>query len=296
MRKTNTRIIAAALAVACVFSIETISLDQTAQNTKSTAQTENPADSQNSRKASLPHDKDQPGDFEAPSVIKMMKKAVQPVGQTLYVWGGGWNEEDTGGGIESVTLGISDQWKSFFDQQSGSYSYLQHEYQIHDGLDCSGYVGWVVYNTLEKENGRESYVVTADKQCELLEKRGLGTVIPSSQVKELHPGDLFNNAGHIYILVHGCEDGSRLILHASPPGVQFSGTPSADGKRDSMAAKEAAQIMSEHYPEYYARYPNTETDASYNSYDQFVWSPDVLPDSQQAGQQNSGELLESIFS
>lgn len=24
--------------------------------------------------------------------------AIQPVGQTMYVWGGGWNEEDTGAG------------------------------------------------------------------------------------------------------------------------------------------------------------------------------------------------------
>ena len=54
---------------------------------------------------------------------EFLKIAMEPVGQTMYVWGGGWNEEDTGAGIEATTLGLSSQWKIFFEQQSSNYDY-----------------------------------------------------------------------------------------------------------------------------------------------------------------------------
>ncbi|MCF0259363.1 MAG: hypothetical protein HUJ54_05835 [Erysipelotrichaceae bacterium] len=139
-------------------------------------------------------------------------------------------------------------------------------------------------------------MATADAQTNLLEERGLGTVIPYDDITELHPGDIFNNGDHIYILVQVYEDGSRLILHAAPPGVQFSGTPSASGVLNSTAAQEAAKIMSEHYPEYYAKYPDTTTDASYNFFDQFVWSPEILPDTETVDQMDGDAFLASIFS
>ena len=71
---------------------------------------------------------------------EFLKIALEPVGQTMYVWGGGWNEEDTGARIEATTLGLSRQWKVFFEPQSSNYDYQTTLYQIHDRLDCSGYV------------------------------------------------------------------------------------------------------------------------------------------------------------
>lgn len=35
--------------------------------------------------------------------------AMQPVDQTMYVWGGGWNEEDTGAGQDARRIGVSSQ-------------------------------------------------------------------------------------------------------------------------------------------------------------------------------------------
>ena len=49
---------------------------------------------------------------------KLLQTALQPVGSTLYVWGGGWNEADTGAGEEAVTIGVSPRWKSFFEKQN----------------------------------------------------------------------------------------------------------------------------------------------------------------------------------
>lgn len=33
-----------------------------------------------------------------------LKNALKPVGQTLYIYGGGWNEAQTGSGTEALTL------------------------------------------------------------------------------------------------------------------------------------------------------------------------------------------------
>lgn len=77
-----------------------------------------------------------------------LKNALKPVGQTLYIYGGGWNEAQTGSGTEALTLGLSKEWKSFYDTQDSTYNYENYMYEIHKGLDCSGYVGWTIYNTL----------------------------------------------------------------------------------------------------------------------------------------------------
>lgn len=46
-----------------------------------------------------------------------LRNALKPVGQTLYIYGGGWNEAQTGSGTESLTLDLSKEWKSFYDTQ-----------------------------------------------------------------------------------------------------------------------------------------------------------------------------------
>lgn len=95
-----------------------------------------------------------------PSTTSFLKNALKPVGQTLYIYGGGWNEAQTGSGNEALTLGLSKEWKSFYDSQDSSYNYENYMYEIHKGLDCSGYVGWTIYNTLEtKSNHGDGYVL-----------------------------------------------------------------------------------------------------------------------------------------
>ena len=164
------------------------------------------------------------------SILDFLKVAVQPVGSTMYVWGGGWNEEDTGAGIEAVTLGVSPQWAIFAAQQGSGYDMDDTRYQIHDGLDCSGYVGWAVYNVLETENGRPGYVMASTKMAQTYADMGLGTYIPASEMTTWQAGDIMSMKGHVWIVVGQCDDGSVLFLHASPPGVMFSGTKLADGQ------------------------------------------------------------------
>ena len=90
--------------------------------------------------------------------------AFQPLGTTLYVFGGGWDFQDIGTSYEGRTIGISKNWVKFFDDQNSNYTYRDdnkknesyypfngfNEY-YYAGLDCSGFVGWTLYNTLNFE-------------------------------------------------------------------------------------------------------------------------------------------------
>ena len=77
---------------------------------------------------------------------RLLRTSLLPVGQTMYIWGGGWNQDDAGAGIEAVTLGVSKRWAEYAAWQTEQYDFDQTRYQSHDGLDCSGYIGWLLYN------------------------------------------------------------------------------------------------------------------------------------------------------
>lgn len=227
---------------------------------------------------------------------EFLKIAMEPVGQTMYVWGGGWNEEDTGAGIEATTLGLSSQWKIFFEQQSSNYDYQTTLYQIHDGLDCSGYVGWVIYNVMESESGQSGYVMKSQEMASTYASYGWGTFTPYSEVTDHKPGDIFSNEGHVYISLGTCDDGSVLLVHSSPPGVRLCGTLLASGE-SSKAVELASSIMSTHYPEWFEKYPSCEVDLSYlTNYDQFRWNADTLSDAQFIQNLSAEEIADLLWS
>lgn len=168
---------------------------------------------------------------QLPALKFFLQTALLPVGSAMYVWGGGWNESDTGAGREACTLGVSPRWKEFAQKQTASYNYRTTRYQIHDGFDCSGYVGWCIYNlfhtTHSSVNSAVScgYVMPARRMAAEFAARGWGTFIPRSQITAYHAGDIMSSRGHVWIAVGQCDDGSIVLLHSSPPGVRLCGTP-----------------------------------------------------------------------
>ena len=97
------------------------------------------------------------------TLFSLLCAAMQPLGTTLYVYGGGWNLDDTGAGREAVTPFPSPAWKTFFLSQDEGYDYRRFRGSgcnpWHSaGLDCSGYLGWVIYAALHRKSGLESYV------------------------------------------------------------------------------------------------------------------------------------------
>lgn len=297
MKRFLVMILAALMLCGCTGQLPEES-DPTAHTTApSTAPTTEPTTVPSTENATVPTETlvtTEPTQPQTRSVLDFLRIAVQPVGSTMYVWGGGWNEEDTGAGTDAVTLGVSPQWAEFADLQDSTYDFNQTRYQIHDGLDCSGYVGWAVYNVMETENGRPGYVYSSTLMAEKLAERGLGEYIPAG-FTTWQPGDVMSMKGHCWIVVGMCEDGSVLLLHSSPPGVSFCGTNLPDGS-PSQAVALAESIMQQYYPQWYAKYPNCARSASYlESSSGMRWSENVLSDEENLREMSAEEVVAAIF-
>ncbi len=184
------------------------------------------------------------------SMERLLRTSLLPVGQTMYIWGGGWSKEDAGAGEEAVTLGVSGRWTEYAAGQNEQYDYDKTRYQSHDGLDCSGYIGWLLYNVFHTKNGENGYVSGASGMAQACAARGWGYLIQ----QDYRPGDICSMEGHVWMSLGQCRDGSVLLVHSSPPGVRICGTYLADGTK-SDAVKLAEQVMQKQYPSWYARYP-----------------------------------------
>lgn len=229
---------------------------------------------------------------DGPSMDKLMRLAIAPVGNTMYIWGGGWNEADDGAGIEAVTIGVSPRWAEYAAQQGTDYNYRNTRYQIHDGLDCSGYIGWLVYNVMNEESGKEGYVMYACDMAKTYADYGWGTYMTSGDYK---PGDICSMSGHVWLCLGTCSDGSVLLVHSSPPGVRICGTE-LPGGYDSQAIELAKEIMSTHYESWYNRYPDCSVNAGYLTGSvRMRWDTSVLSDENDIQNASGEQIAEYLF-
>jgi hypothetical protein len=227
-----------------------------------------------------------------------LRASLMPLGHTSYIWGGGWNKADTGSGKTTRRTGLYKTWRTFANKQSRWYNYRFHKYEINNGLDCSGYVGWTVYNVLQTRNNKPGYVYLADVEGQRYSRMGLGTWTSRKRVTDHIPGDIMEGDEHIWISLGQCKDGSTVVLHASPPGVKLSGTASKSGTRNSQAARLAAKYMKKYYPSWYSRYPDATLwyANSYNQdYNRFRWYSTVLSDPDGYRQMSADKVLADLF-
>lgn len=232
------------------------------------------------------------------SLENLIATALEPVGSTMYVWGGGWNEADTGAGPEALSIGCSENWVKFADAQDAGYNYRDHRYRIHDGLDCSGYIGWMLYNVFRTENSQsesEGYVMKSTAMSETLAGYGWGELIPASGAVNRKPGDICSMPGHVWLSLGMCQDGSVLLLHSSPPGVRICGTLSEEGESTEAVAL-AEKWMSECYPEWYARYPTCGVSYSYLTDSCLMrWNSDTFADAEELQALTAEEIAEKFM-
>lgn len=243
--------------------------------------------------------------IEGTSTIKnFLKTAIAPIGSTMYVWGGGWNKADTGAGTDAKRIGLSPAWRNFAKNKKASYNYKNYRYQIHNGLDCSGYVGWVVYNVLNTKVSKKGYVYSASKQAKTFSKAGFGSYTEALNVKDYKAGDIMSSTckccGHVWIVIGQCEDGSVVLVHSSPAGVQINGTVTPNGTKNSQAVKLSQKYMKKYYKQWYNRYPKMDRGNSYLShYGQMRWTTtgDRVVLSDPDGYQNMSpeEILKDLF-
>ena len=242
------------------------------------------------------------------TIKNLLATAIKPVGQTMYTWGGGWNAEDTGSGIGSTTIGLRPEWKSFFLKQNKDYQFSKEVssttngfIDINNGLDCSGFVGWTIYNVLNTESFKEGYVTFASKMASEFSKKGWGSFTDSQNIKKHNAGDIMSSKKHVYICIGECADGSVVFIHSSPCGVQINGTTTKDGNQDSLAIELANHYMKTYYANWYEKYPTCWRNKDYlTDYDQMQWYVDgepesILSDPENIKEMNVEEILKLLF-
>ena len=255
------------------------------------------------------------------TVKNFIATALSPVGQTLYVYGGGWNWQDDGSSRAAASIGVSPDWAEFFGANDAGYAYRCEDGSKPDyfpsggfneywfaGLDCSGYVGWCVYNTLNEESGGEGYVTASTGFARSLAERGYGKLVSGTPVPTLEnyrPGDIVSIKGHVFIVVGVCTDGSVVIAHStvtkSRTGDEGGGVQiSAVGYSKACEAYAVAdRFMTENYPEWNERYETDLKDPALyfpgESGSYFTWSDDLLSDPDGIRTMTPRELLKLFY-
>lgn len=232
-------------------------------------------------------------EMKTPSLLGFLQTALLPVGNTMYVWGGGWNAADTGAGTGAVTIGVLPTWQEFASLQDKDYNYKEHRYEIENGLDCSGYVGWAVYNLFEQEEGKEGYVYSSTDTAAKYSEAGWGELWENPT--EFLPGDIVSMKGHVWISLGMCEDGSVVVLHSSPPGVSLCGT-AGKGEEKSQAVQLAEQYMEKYYPAWQEKYPDREVGEKYLTNVRVMrWNTQTLPEADSIQQMSAMQVLQLLF-
>lgn len=220
-----------------------------------------------------------------------LKIALAPAHTTMYIWGGGWNAAGDGAGTDALRIGPSPKWKEFYNKQSESYDFKEHKFEHGSGLDCSGFVGWAVYNLL----GGNGYVTQAQAQAGMLGSLGLGSCIKNC--KKFMPGDIVSASGHVYIVIGECTDTSAVIVHSSPPGVQLCGTSTRGGNEISRAAALVRKYTAKYYPDWYKKLGSCRRGLSYfQDCTVFRWSENVLPDCDNLKSMCAEQILGLLYS
>ena len=232
------------------------------------------------------------GEEKQSTIEKLLTTAMQPVGNTMYIWGGGWDGEDQASGATATRLGLSETWSKFAEEQDENYDFEKYRFEREKGLDCSGYVGWVLYNTFEKEDGESGYVTTSTDMATSLAERGWGKLIKNPRT--FLPGDIVSMEGHVWICLGTCEDGSVLLVHSSPPGVSVCGTTSMDQieSHQSVAVSLATEYMTSVHSNWQERYPNRQVDIAYlENVILFRWSKNVMLDAEEMQGKTAEEIM-----
>ncbi len=232
--------------------------------------------------------------------------AMEPVGTALYVYGGTWDWQDVNSSNQSMTIGLSQSWIDFFQSQDKTYhyknptpseSYYPHQawnQYYYAGIDCSGYVGWAVYNLMNTEDSTvadsKGYVMSATKQAGAFAENGWGTMDMGDVLMdeatgkpwvdedgdgrrvyeghEFKPGDIFSMNGHVWISLGTCSDGSIVFMHSTPNTTNGAGVQiSALGPDKTCEAYQlASEYMKKYYPEWSDRYGDQVLCLSFDSY------------------------------
>lgn len=214
------------------------------------------------------------------TLLNLLATAMKPVGRTMYSWGGG----RVNGSVPPI--GFQPEWETFYNtQKERGVQYYFREWTTYgkrasgdnvptgsptkstqiNGLDCSGFVGWVIANN---RNDGKAYIMKSTSQASTLKNWGLGTYKTRSNVTDYRPGDVMSTSGHVYMVIGPSEKGGVVLVHASPNGVKLGGFGGGE--------KTAAEYMEKYWSDVSDRKKAFNFGTYHNKYagdyDQFRWN------------------------
>ena len=230
------------------------------------------------------------------TIKNYLLNGLQACGRVLYIWGGGWTQ--------STVKGVPQSWIDFYNSQNYYYNYdnysnLSESNRI-KGLDCSGFVGWNCYQTMQTSSYANSgYTVVSGSVGSSYVSRGWGSILSQSQLAangyKLYPGDIGYDANHVWIILGQCKDKSCVVLHSTTQaGVQLSGTPTPSGNYDSQAVALCKQYMAV-YPGF-KKFPYKTSCGDFvrrGSY--FRWNRSTLADPEGYMNKNAAQILSDLY-
>ncbi len=240
---------------------------------------------------------------EAHTLKNYLLGALQPVGHTLYVWGGGWAQPS------ATYIGVYPEWISWFNSKGSSYNYENYmDLSVATrakGLDCSGFVGWTMYQIMQTRSGvGNGYAVEASTVASTYAANGYGTLRNQSKLSkknylgQFKAGDVGSMSGHTFIVLGQCSDGSLVIVHSTPPCVQINGTPTPSGAYNSEAVALAQQFMNRYYPSLVQKFNlSCSVGSSYiRASNMLRWNTKTLADPDGYKSKTAGQILADLFS
>ena len=264
---------------------ETAAESEEQETTAGSEEQETMSGSEEQEESGAPAGEQAPGMAFTPgerTLKNLLAAALAPAGTVLYIYGGGWDWQDEGSGPQAVSIGVSPDWKRFFAQQDAGFTYKDrddnealrdpassyypfgrfNEY-YYAGLDCSGYLGWVIYNVMNTEDGKEGYVGRAKDFAAKLADYGWGRMegrLVDEHGLLLRPGDIVSNRGHVWLVIGTCSDGSAVIAH-SFQSMSRTGQPGGGVQLSALAWVEdceamhlARAYMEQECPQWFERY------------------------------------------
>lgn len=233
------------------------------------------------------------------TVKNLLRTGLAPMGNTMYVWGGGWHLDDAIWKNKARQIGTNTAWREFAMNQGSDYNYKNFQYKRLEGLDCSGFIGFCIYNIMNTEENNESYVISSKKMAKNFYERGWGKYVAKNNIETYVAGDIMSRItgkGHVWMVVGDCSDGSVVVMHSSPKGVRLSGTATKEGDRNSEATALAEKYMKRYFPDWYRKYPGVMTNTDYlENYNQFKWNADTLSDPDDYREMWADEILKDLF-
>lgn len=266
-----------------------------------------------------------------PTIKEFLSHSIEPLGTTLYIFGGGWDYDENTGDEYSKSIGVSPTWKEFFESQNEwfvyknskkkntSYFPFDGKNKHHEkGLDCTGFLGWLFYNTFEKEGSNKNYVYNTAKWLDTFTNDyNLGTKeVPEGtyleKSKSMTPSDIVIIDGHAYIVIGRCDDDSIVILHSTVTnsitgafggGLQLSAINIHKSENKNCKAYNLADYyMSTYFPEWHRRYPTvvkpTEKYLRFNNNNCGIFHftiPEVITDPENIKNMSADEILKLLF-